>query len=51
MNINFVCIALCFSLVLQQMARDTEGILGKMKEKEKDVKAEKVVKEEHTGMG
>lgn len=33
------------------MARDTEGILGKKKEKEKDVKAEKVVKKEHIGMG
>ena len=31
------------------MARDTEGILGKKKEKERDVKAEEVVQKEQPG--
>ena len=32
------------------MARDTEGVLGKKQEKERDVKAEKVAKIEQPGM-
>lgn len=32
------------------MARDTDGVLGTKKEKERDIKAEKVAKREQPGM-
>ena len=32
------------------MARDTEGVLGKKEDRERDDKAEKIVKKEQPGM-
>ena len=45
-----VLIKLYLYAVVVQMARDTEGSLGKKKDKERDTKVEKVVKKERPGM-
>lgn len=50
-----ICFGDCFgfifvNIVIFQMARDTDGVLGTKKEKERDIKAEKVAKREQPGM-